>query len=116
MAEFLNSVIVNRDPCHSVDLLSNDLSKTAVIKGILAECKKIGDLVNLDRVDYIRIEAINQGVIHYKPKQLMPVETRMNKIHDYVRTSRKQKVFLNVIPDLHEWKDFYITAERIMIG
>ena len=57
-------IVVTRGPTHSVDLCSNGISETSVVKAIIAEAKEIHSMVRNDRINSMRLEVV-EPIIDY---------------------------------------------------
>ena len=99
--------IVSRDPAHCVDLLSKDLAKTAVVSGVLKEAKEVYSFCKKDRIDSIRIESMKELLIDVEVCAKHYSETRMNFVHEHVRSAAKQNQFIASLNDNEKFRKFY---------
>ena len=90
-------VLVVRDICHCVDLLSKDAANTAVLKIALDQAKIIFDFCRIYRIDEIRRKAISFGSLNEKHTIINLSETRMNNAHDHIEASLKMLDFVREI-------------------
>ena len=86
----VENAIVSRDPAHCVDLLSKDLANTKVVGGVLKEAKEVYSLVKRDRIDSIRSDSIAEGRTDYAIAAKHHAKTRMNFVHEHVRSAAEQ--------------------------
>ena len=89
-----NGAMTSRDPAHCMDLLSNDLSQTGVVKRVMAEAKEVRDFVKIDPVDSIGVETNKVSATgDYICTAVSMCYTRMNSCYDYILAARKQHDF-----------------------
>ena len=99
-------VVVSRDPAHTVDLCSKGIAETSVVKAIIAEAKEIHTMVRNDRIDSMRLEAVEMGDLPEAFTGLTLCETRMNDVNIYLEGAVKQYAFLTSLPRNPKWKEF----------
>ena len=104
-------IVVSRDPSHTVDLLSKDIAKTEVVKAVVAECKEIHTMVRDDRINSMRIDAVQLGYLTESFAGQTLCETRMNEVHGYLDAGIKQFGFLTSLPRNAQWKEFLETRK-----
>ena len=104
--------LVSRDPSHCVDLLSKDASTTKSILAVLEMAKDLINFLKIDRINGIRETAILEGRIGRGPKVQIFSDTRMNGIHDMLRSTAKQKQFVDVIRTERQFQEYYNERTR----
>ena len=111
VVELLNlegqKTIVSRDPAHCIDLLSKDIAKTSVVVGVLQEAKEVFSFCKKDRIDSIRRESIEADLIEPEVTVKHHSETRMNFVHEHVRTAAKQNQFICSLASNDKFIKFY---------
>ncbi len=100
-------VLVIRDICHCVDLLSKDAATTKVVKMVLQFAKIIFDFCKIDRIDGIRLKAISVGDLDERHTVINFSETRMNNAHDHIEASLKMLPFVRSIRSNVEYQQYY---------
>lgn len=98
--------VVLRDPSHCVDLCSKDLASTSVVKKVMEEANEVHKFVRTDRIDSMRLEAAEEGVLEDSYAGQTMSETRMNGAHLFICGALKQANFLSALPRDQKWKDF----------
>ena len=99
-------IVVARDAAHSVDLGSKDIAKLDSVKRIVEEAREIHSMVRNDRIDSMRLEAVEMGDLHESFAGQTLCETRMNDVHIYLGSAVKQFGFLTSLPRNPNWKAF----------
>ena len=101
------NILMLRDPGHCVDLLAKDLLKTKSIKRVVDDSTTVRDFVNTDRINAIRLEAIQGGSVDFNGGTVSLVLTRMNLGHDYILGARRQHDFLQLIHMNPSYNKYY---------
>lgn len=100
-------VLVIRDICHCVDLLSKDSASTQVVKMVLNSAKTIFNFCKIDRIDGIRRNAISTGDLDERHTVINFSETRMNNAHDHIEASLRMMPFIRGIRSNEEFLVYY---------
>ncbi len=101
-----------RDPAHCIDLLSKDITKTSVVRSVLAEAKEVFELCRTNRIDNIRKESIGAGEIPDTIAAQNVVETRMNLTYIHLSSALAHSTFIALLPTNDSYKKYYEERTR----
>ena len=100
-------ILMLRDPGHCVDLLAKDLLKTKSIKRVVDDSTTVRDFVNTDRINAIRLEAIQRGSVDFNGGTVSLVLTCINLGYDYILGARWQHDFLQLVHMNPSYNKYY---------
>ena len=102
-------VLTLRDMAHCLDLLSKNMSSVSFVIEVLEDSKPIQKLLSNDRVASIIDEAVRDGLLPAVGKVQSVVDTRMNTLHDHLKSVRAHAVTLKTLHQLPKFREYLRT-------
>ena len=96
-----------RDPCHNIDLPPKDLANVVFIALVVAEAKEIYNFVKNTRINAMREQLIDSGLLQETVTAKNLPETRMNLLSIMLDAARRQAPFLSLLPGHGPYQRWY---------
>eukprot|EP00957_Ditylum_brightwellii_P140051 10671440-Ditylum_brightwellii.AAC.1 len=105
--EYLHlKIVVSCDSSHCVDLVIKGLAQMNVMQRAIIDCKRIQDLMKIDRIDSIYHETAACEELIFHSTAFNIVDTHMNLLHDVVVSARKCHDFLMLLSGNPKYREY----------